>query len=144
MLGIFYNCGQVCTAGSRIYVHESIYENFVEGFISRAEKIKVGNQMDSATEMGPIIDEIQFKRVLQYIETGKSEGAKLAFGGKSIGETGYFIEPTVFVNCDEHMTIVKEEIFGPVACINSNNIQALLNLKMWMMLFARLMILNTD
>lgn len=112
---LFSNNGQLCTAGSRTFVNEKIYDEFVSKVVEKVQALKVGNPMIS--NIGPIVDEIQFKRVLSYIEKGKNEGAKLQHGGNRIGEKGYFISPTVFSDVNEKMTICKEEIFGPVMSI---------------------------
>lgn len=121
LVGIFYGSGQVCSAGSRIIVEETIYDHFVEEFIRRAKNIKVGPGLAEGSEMGAIVSESQLKNILEYIEIGKKEGATLASGGNRITENGldkgFFVEPTVFVDVTPEMRIVKEEIFGPVAVI---------------------------
>jgi aldehyde dehydrogenase (NAD+) len=115
--GIFFNSGQVCSAGSRILVQESIYEAFVTKFVERAKSLKVGDPLDEATYMGPIISQKQLDCVLGYIESGKGEGAALRTGGERIGSKGFFLEPTVFADVNNRMKIAQEEIFGPVASI---------------------------
>jgi aldehyde dehydrogenase (NAD+) len=115
--GVFWMQGQVCMSGSRVFVHEKIYDEFVKRTVSCASKRKLGDPLDPSVDQGPQIDEKQFKRILHYIETGKQEGAKLLLGGKRWGNKGFYIEPTVFVDVEDHMTIAKEEIFGPVFCI---------------------------
>lgn len=121
LFGIYAGSGQVCSAGSRILVEEKIYDQFVERFVERAKKIKVGPGNAPETEMGPLVSKEHLEKVLSYIKLGKEEGAKIACGGKQIVENGYgkgyFVEPTVFVNVEQHMRIVQEEIFGPVVCI---------------------------
>nr|WP_235888259.1 aldehyde dehydrogenase family protein [Neobacillus paridis] len=121
LFGIFSGAGQVCSAGSRILVEESIYDKFVARFVERAKKIKVGPGNDPATEMGPLVSAQHLEKVLHYIELGKQEGATVACGGnrivKSGLEKGYFVEPTVFVDVKQDMRIVQEEIFGPVCVI---------------------------
>lgn len=112
---LFSNNGQLCTAGSRTYVHEKVYEEFVTKVVEKVKTLKVGDQMSS--QIGPIVDEIQFKRVLSYIEKGKNEGAKLECGGSRFGEKGYFISPTVFSDVKNDSVIAQEEIFGPVMSI---------------------------
>ncbi|XP_077286091.1 retinal dehydrogenase 2 [Arctopsyche grandis] len=114
---IFANHGQNCCAGSRTFVHEKIYDEFVKKATLKAEQKKVGDPFDSNTEQGPQIDERMMNRVLQYIQSGKSEGAKLETGGARIGNKGFFVQPTVFSNVADNMTIAKEEIFGPVQTI---------------------------
>ena len=116
-LGVFWNQGQVCIAGTRVFVHEKIYDEFVRRTVLCAGSRKLGNPLDTTTEQGAQIDEKQFKKILNYIEIGKKEGAKLLLGGKRWGNKGYFVEPTVFADVEDHMTIAKEEIFGPVFCI---------------------------
>jgi aldehyde dehydrogenase (NAD+) len=111
-MAIFFNHGQSCIAGSRLYVHSSIHDKFVSKFIEIVKNIKVGNQMDENTEMGPLVDDLQFKRVLAYIALGIDEGATVACGGSRVGTQGYFVQPTVFTNVKTNMTICKEEIFG--------------------------------
>jgi aldehyde dehydrogenase (NAD+) len=116
-IGLFSNQGQVCCAGSRVFVEESIYDQFVEKSVVRARKRLVGDPFDPATEQGPQVDERQFERVMAYIRSGRNEGATLACGGERIGERGYFIKPTVFADVRDNMTIATEEIFGPVMSI---------------------------
>uniref|UniRef100_A0A194AMA0 aldehyde dehydrogenase (NAD(+)) n=1 Tax=Pinctada fucata TaxID=50426 RepID=A0A194AMA0_PINFU len=112
--GLFFNQGQCCCAGSRVFVEEKIYDEFVERSIARAKKRSVGNPYDSTYEQGPQVDDVQFHKVMEYIESGKKEGAKLVAGGNRVGDKGYFIEPTVFADVNDDMTIAREEIFGPV------------------------------
>ena len=115
--GIFFNSGQVCSAGSRVLVHESIYERFCELMVARSLTLKVGDPLDEKTYMGPIISQKQLSSVMGYIDAGSSEGATLLSGGKRVGTKGYFLEPTVFTNVDNSMKIAREEIFGPVAAV---------------------------
>ncbi|XP_054243902.1 retinal dehydrogenase 2 isoform X2 [Indicator indicator] len=112
--GVFFNQGQCCTAGSRIYVEESIYEEFVRRSVERAKRRVVGSPFDPTTEQGPQIDKKQYNKILELIQSGITEGAKLECGGKGLGRKGFFIEPTVFSNVTDDMRIAKEEIFGPV------------------------------
>ncbi|KAM4661381.1 retinal dehydrogenase 2 isoform 2-T2 [Amazona ochrocephala] len=112
--GVFFNQGQCCTAGSRIYVEESIYEEFVKKSVERAKRRVVGSPFDPTTEQGPQIDKKQYNKILELIQSGITEGAKLECGGKGLGRKGFFIEPTVFSNVTDDMRIAKEEIFGPV------------------------------
>lgn len=123
LFGIFAGSGQICAAGSRILVEESIAERFIERFAERAQKIKVGNGMDQEIEMGPLVSEEHMKKVLKYIEIGKQEGARLVCGGDRITssglEKGFFVEPTVFSSVTSNMKIVQEEIFGPVVVIQT-------------------------
>ncbi|KAB8082074.1 hypothetical protein EE612_003819 [Oryza sativa] len=113
-LAVFFNKGEICVAGSRVYVQEGIYDEFVKKAVEAAKNWKVGDPFDAATNMGPQVDKVQFDRVLKYIEIGKNEGATLLTGGKPTGDKGYYIEPTIFVDVKEEMTIAQEEIFGPV------------------------------
>ena len=115
--GLFFNQGQCCCAGSRLFVEAKCYDEFVERSIARAQKRTVGDPLDPSTEQGPQVDDVQFEKVMGYIEAGKREGAKLAHGGKRVGSQGYFIEPTVFVDVQDDMKIAREEIFGPVMSI---------------------------
>ncbi|KAG8224103.1 hypothetical protein J437_LFUL001797 [Ladona fulva] len=112
--GLFFNQGQVCCAGSRSFVDEKIYDEFVEKSAKRAEKRVVGNPFDPKTEQGPQVDETQLQKILGFVEAGKKEGAKLVAGGSKIDGAGYFMQPTVFADVEDHMTIAREEIFGPV------------------------------
>jgi aldehyde dehydrogenase (NAD+) len=115
--GVFFNQGEVCSAGSRILVEDKIYDNFMDGLDKRSRSIKVGDPLDPETYMGPVVSEEQFDRVLSYIDIGKDEGAKLVTGGQRIGDRGYFVEPTIFGGVDNQMRIAQEEIFGPVAAV---------------------------
>ncbi|WP_393959549.1 aldehyde dehydrogenase family protein [Priestia megaterium] len=123
LFGIFAGSGQICAAGSRILVEESVAERFIERFAERSQKIKVGNGMDQEIEMGPLVSEEHMKKVLKYIEIGKQEGARLVCGGNRITssglEKGFFVEPTVFSNVTSNMKIVQDEIFGPVVVIQT-------------------------
>uniref|UniRef100_A0A0K8SBS2 Aldehyde dehydrogenase domain-containing protein n=1 Tax=Lygus hesperus TaxID=30085 RepID=A0A0K8SBS2_LYGHE len=112
--GTFFNMGQCCCAGTRVYVHRNIYDKFIEKSVQRALKRVIGNPFDMKTEQGPQIDQEQLDRIMGYIEVGKKEGANLATGGKRVGSQGYFVEPTIFTDVDDNMTIAREEIFGPV------------------------------
>ena len=115
--GLFFNQGQCCCAGSRLFVESKCYDEFVERSIARAKRRTVGDPMDPGTEQGPQVDDVQFEKVMGYIESGKRDGAKLAHGGNRVGSRGYFIEPTVFVDVKDEMQIAREEIFGPVMSI---------------------------
>jgi aldehyde dehydrogenase (NAD+) len=114
---LFFNQGQCCCAGSRLFVEEKCYDEFVEKSVARAKKRTVGNPFDKATEQGPQVDQDQFNKVMSYIDSGKQEKANLATGGKRVGDKGYFIEPTVFTDVRDDMKIAREEIFGPVMTI---------------------------
>jgi len=119
--GGFGTTGQRCTAASRVAVHKKVYGEFVERFVERVKKLKVGDGLDAATQMGPCINEQQLKTVMSYVEIGKSEGAKLATGGHRLEAgayaKGWFHEPTVFVDCNPQMRVCQEEIFGPVVAV---------------------------
>jgi aldehyde dehydrogenase (NAD+) len=114
---LFFNQGQCCCAGSRLFVEEKCYDEFVDKSVARAKKRTVGNPFDKATEQGPQVDQDQFNKVMSYIDSGKQEKANLATGGKRVGDKGYFIEPTVFTDVRDDMKIAREEIFGPVMTI---------------------------
>jgi len=111
---IFFNHGQCCCAGSRLYVHKSIFDRVVEGISTEAKNICVGPGWESASQLGPLVSEEQLNRVKGYIDAGLIEGACALTGGKQIGEKGYFVEPTVLVKTTKNMKVVREEIFGPV------------------------------
>ena len=112
--GLFFNQGQCCCAGSRLFVEDSIHDEFVDKIVEKAKSQKVGDPFDPATTQGPQVSEEQCDRIMGYIDAGKKEGAKLLTGGKRVGTKGYFIEPTVFDNVRDEMKIAREEIFGPV------------------------------
>jgi len=115
--GIFYNHGQCCCAGSRIYVQEGIYDKFVEKFKARALQNKVGDPFAADTFQGPQVSQLQYDRIMGYIDAGKKEGATVETGGGRHGTEGYFIQPTIFSNVTPQMKIMQEEIFGPVCSI---------------------------
>ncbi len=115
--GLFFNHGQCCCAGSRVFVEQKIYDQFVEKSSHRAKNRTVGDPFDPKTEQGPQVDEAQFDKVMGYIESGKSEGANMVCGGERVGDRGYFIQPTVFADVQDEMKIAREEIFGPVMSI---------------------------
>jgi len=116
-MGLFLNAGQVCISGSRVYVQEGIYDEFVRRSAKAAQAMKIGDPADLSTQHGPQIDGTQFNKILGYVESGKKDGARLVCGGKRWGEKGYFIEPTIFADVNEDMAIAREEIFGPVMSI---------------------------
>ncbi|KAJ4768379.1 aldehyde dehydrogenase 2C4 [Rhynchospora pubera] len=111
---VFFNKGEICVAGSRVYVQEGIYDEFVKKVIEVAKGWVVGDPFDPKVNMGPQVDKVQYERVLKYIEYGKRDGATLLTGGKPCGEKGYYIEPTIFADVKEDMKIAQDEIFGPV------------------------------
>jgi aldehyde dehydrogenase (NAD+) len=120
-MGVFANSGQLCSAGSRVFVQRAVYEMVVEQVAAIADKLKVGLSIDPTTEIGPVVSQAQLDRVLSYISRGIDEGAKLIAGGERVVEgglaAGYFVRPTVFADVRDEMAIAKEEIFGPVASI---------------------------
>jgi len=111
---IFFNQGQVCSAGSRLYVEKDMFDKVVEGVAEQAKKIKLGPGMEADTTMGPLVSEEQLHRVTSYLEAGFNEGAEAVVGGKKRDGKGYFVEPTVMVKTNPQMKVVREEIFGPV------------------------------
>lgn len=120
-MGILFNQGQVCCAGSRVFVHEDIYDKFVEDAVKRFEQVKVGLPLDPETQMGSQISKGQMNKILKYVEIGKEEGAKVLCGGYQVTEdgleSGCFIRPTLLGDVTNDMRVAQEEIFGPVACI---------------------------
>jgi acyl-CoA reductase-like NAD-dependent aldehyde dehydrogenase len=121
LLGILFNQGQVCCAGSRIFVHEDIYDRFLAAITEKFKSVKVGLPWEEDTMMGSIISENQLKQVLECVETGRKEGAKLVTGGARVTEgelaKGSFLSPTIFADVDNSMEIAQQEIFGPVVCV---------------------------
>jgi phenylacetaldehyde dehydrogenase len=113
-MAIFFNSGQVCTAGSRLYVHSKIFDPVIEGLSGAANAIRLGPGLEQATEMGPLVSKEQKERVLNYIESGRREGASIAAGGEAVAHPGYYVKPTVLVSVKPQMKVVREEIFGPV------------------------------
>jgi aldehyde dehydrogenase (NAD+) len=115
--GLYFNQGQCCCAGSRVFVEESIHEEFVEQIVSMNKSSKVGDPFDLKTDQGPQVDQNQFDKIMDFIERGNEQGAKCLTGGNRVGERGYYIEPTVFDEVRDDMDIAKYEIFGPVMSI---------------------------
>ena len=111
---IFFNQGQCCTAGSRLFVHKSIFDEVIEGVARAARKFRIGPGMESSTNMGPLVSKEQLDRVCGYLEAGSAEGAKAVVGGGKRGGPGYFVDPTLLVDVKPEMKVVREEIFGPV------------------------------
>ena len=116
-LGLFFNQGECCNAGSRVFVEEKCYDEFVAKSVEKARQRTVGNPFDPTTKQGAQVDQSQFDKVMSYIEAGQSEGARMLCGGNRVGDRGFFIEPTVFADVDNNMKIAQEEIFGPVMSI---------------------------
>ena len=122
MMGIFYNQGQVCCAGSRLFLHEEVKDEFLDNFKGRAARIKVGDPMDAATQMGPQVSEEQLNRIKGYVDVARGEGATVLVGGESPQlegdfQQGYFFQPTIFSEVKNQMRVAQEEIFGPVASV---------------------------
>ena len=115
--GIFFNQGQSCVAGSRVYVEEKIYDEFVTRSAERAQERKIGDPLDMRTEQGPQVDQAQFDRIMSYVAIGVNEGARLVCGGERVFDRGYFVRPAVFADVADSMRIAREEIFGPVMSI---------------------------
>lgn len=121
LFGVFLHSGQLCESGTRLFVPDSLYDQVVAGLVGLTSKLKLGNPLDPATDVGPVISKKQKETILSYIEAGKQEGATLVCGGKEVKvagcEDGYFVEPTIFTNVTNDMKIAQEEIFGPVLCV---------------------------
>ncbi len=115
--GIFFNAGQVCSAGSRVLVQEGVYDAVVERLAARAQALRIGDTMDRATSLGPVISEKQMRSILDYVDIGRNEGASLVTGGERVGRRGFFISPAVFAGVAHEMRISQEEIFGPVVSV---------------------------
>jgi len=115
-MAVFTNSGQICVAGSRLYVHKKVFDQVVEGISGMAKNIKVGPGLEPGSQMGPLVSQGQLDRVSGYIESGLSEGAEVVVGGKRQGSEGYFLQPTVLAQTHRSMKVVREEIFGPVIC----------------------------
>jgi aldehyde dehydrogenase (NAD+) len=117
IVGCMMNCGQICCAGSRVFVQEGIYDQFVEKLKAASPGYTATTPFDDKCFMGPLISQVQLDTVLRFIEAGKKEGATLVTGGNRMDRPGYFVEPTVFADVTDEMTIAKEEIFGPVIAV---------------------------
>jgi phenylacetaldehyde dehydrogenase len=113
---IFNNSGQVCAAGSRLYAHASVFERLVDGIAQEAGKLKIGHGLDPATQMGPLVSQEQLDRVSGYVAQGRHDGARVVTGGARVGSEGYFMAPTILADTQPGMSVVREEIFGPVLC----------------------------
>ncbi|MEM9366435.1 MAG: aldehyde dehydrogenase family protein [Planctomycetota bacterium] len=118
-VGLYLNQGQCCCAGSRVFVHDSVHEAFIEKLVDLTSQRKVGNPFDENTQQGPQIDQAQFDKIMSYIEKGHEQGAACVSGGNRVGDRGYFIEPTVFTSVKDDMDIARDEIFGPVMSVLS-------------------------
>jgi betaine-aldehyde dehydrogenase len=118
MLGNFYSAGQVCSNGTRVFVQKGLKAKFLERLAARSAAILLGDPLDEATQMGPLVSAAQLDKVLAYIETAKAEGATLVCGGgRAALNTGYYVQPTVFADVTDAMTIAREEVFGPVMAV---------------------------
>jgi phenylacetaldehyde dehydrogenase len=116
-LAIFFNQGQICTAGSRLFVQKSVFDKVVEGVAGFTKHLHIGPGIDPANNMGPLVSQEQMERVCGYLDSGAKDGAKAVVGGRKIGSSGYFVEPTVLVDVNPNMKVVREEIFGPVLTV---------------------------
>lgn len=115
--GLFFNQGQCCCAGSRLFVQESVHDEFVDRLVRLNANRKIGDPLDPTTEQGPQVDQAQFSKIMDYIGRGNKQGAKCVTGGNRFGDTGYFVEPTIFTGVKDEMDIAKNEIFGPVMSV---------------------------
>lgn len=115
--GLYFNQGQCCCAGSRLFVQEKIYDKFVDKLSNINQQRKLGDPLDPQTEQGPQVDQTQFDKIMHYIDVGKKEGAEMLTGGKRFGDRGFYVEPTLFGGVTDDMTIAREEIFGPVLSV---------------------------
>ena len=116
---IFYNQGQCCTAGSRLFAHTSIYDKVVAGVAAAAGNLRIGHGLDPSVNLGPLVSKEQHQRVTGFLDSGRSEGAEVVTGGKAMGNQGYFVEPTVLARTNRDMRVVSEEIFGPMVCVQA-------------------------
>jgi aldehyde dehydrogenase (NAD+) len=114
---LYFNQGQCCCAGSRLFVEQKVYDEVVDRIADKNKSVKVGDPFDPATTQGPQVDQAQFDKILKYVDYGKQDGAKCVTGGKRVGDKGYFVEPTLFANVTDDMRIAREEIFGPVLSV---------------------------
>ena len=116
---IFFNTGQVCAAGSRLYAHKKVFDRLVEGMADRARKLKIGAGIEAGTELGPVVSQEQLERVTGFLDAGKQAGARAVTGGGKVERPGYFVQPTILTGTTPDMSVVREEIFGPVVCAMS-------------------------
>jgi len=115
-MSVFANAGQICVAGSRLYVHKNVFDKVIAGISGMAQALRVGPGLEPETQMGPLVSQGQLDRVTGYIQSGKSEGAEVLVGGERQGSEGYFLKPTVLAQTHRSMRVMREEIFGPVVC----------------------------
>ena len=117
MLGNFYSSGQICSNGTRVFVQKSVREAFLDRLVRRSRAIRLGDPLDETTQMGPLVSQAQFDKVMGYISRAEAEGAQLMTGGRQWGNAGLFVEPTVFAGVTDGMTLAREEVFGPVMAV---------------------------
>jgi aldehyde dehydrogenase (NAD+) len=115
--GLYFNQGQCCCAGSRLFVQDKVYDKFIDRLSGMNKTRKLGDPLDPATEQGPQVDQAQFDKIMRYIDLGNKEGAKCLTGGKRHGTRGFYVEPTLFVDVKDNMAIATDEIFGPVMSV---------------------------
>ena len=115
--GLYFNQGQCCCAGSRLFVEEKVHDELIDRLQEKNGDRRVGDPFDPETQQGPQVDEAQFDKILKYVDIGKQDGAKMVSGGKRVGDSGFFIEPTLFAGVTDDMRIAREEIFGPVLSV---------------------------
>jgi phenylacetaldehyde dehydrogenase len=113
---IFFSSGQVCTAGSRLFIDQKIFDRVVEGVAAYAKGLKVGHGLEATTQLGPLVSDVQLDRVSGYLDAGRRDGARFVTGGERMDREGYFVQPTVVVDTSPQMSIYREEVFGPVLC----------------------------
>jgi phenylacetaldehyde dehydrogenase len=114
----FFNAGQVCYAGTRLYVEASVYEQVLQGLVTAASGLKLGDPFALDTQVGPLVSAAQLSRVLGFVDAGRSEGARVLYGGSRLDSPGHFMSPTILADVHEEMTVMREEIFGPVVCVS--------------------------
>ena len=114
--GIFFNHGQCCNAGSRLFIQKEVFDDVVAGVAEIGQSIKLAPGTDPDAQMGPLVSDEQFEKVLGYLDSGRSDGAEAVIGGGRHGDRGYFVQPTILTNTNPDMKVVREEIFGPVVC----------------------------
>jgi aldehyde dehydrogenase (NAD+) len=117
MLGLYLNQGQCCCAGSRLFVQDKVYDEFVSRLADKARTRRLGDPFDPATEQGPQVDQAQFDKIMSYIDSGRNQGAKCVAGGDRFGNRGFFIQPTIFADVQDNMAVATDEIFGPVMSV---------------------------
>lgn len=121
MQSVFFNKGENCIAAGRIFVEDSIHDEFVRRVVAETKKIAIGDPLNKSTSHGPQNHLAHLNKLLEYVQQGVSEGAKLVYGGKRVNRKGYFFEPTIFSQVEDHMYIAKEESFGPIMIVSRFN-----------------------